>query len=105
MRACWRVGTLIGLCLGTTVALARDVFVDLAHPSACDTNNGTEAMPFKTIKAGVSAVGPGETVWVKAGIYEEAVKLPKSGRTDRHIALSAWGNDRVRIGSRRRSAR
>jgi hypothetical protein len=96
------VGTLIGLCLGTTVALARDVFVDLAHPSACDTNNGTEAMPFKTIQAGVSAVGPGETGWVKAGIYEEAVKLPKSGRTDRHIALSAWGNDRVRIGSRLR---
>jgi hypothetical protein len=94
----WTAGVLVWMGL-TTAAMARDLFVDQAHPMACDTNSGTQAQPFKTIQAGVDAVLPGETVWVKAGIYEEAVKIAKSGRTDRRMTLSAWGNDRVRIGS------
>ena len=53
----------------------------------------------------VDAAQPGDTIWVKAGDYEEPVEIEKAGAEDRgagaadkSITLSAWKDDRVRIG-------
>jgi hypothetical protein len=40
----------------------------------------------------------GDTIWVKAGLYQEPVNITKSGRHGRLFTLSAWKDDRVRIG-------
>ena len=52
---------------------ALELFVDQRHTSACNTNAGTEAAPFKTIQPAVDAAQPGDTIWVKAGDYEDKV--------------------------------
>ncbi len=54
-------------------------FVDANHPSARDSNPGTEALPFKTIGKATSLVNAGDTVFVKAGVYREMVILSRSG--------------------------
>jgi parallel beta-helix repeat protein len=62
-----------------TTCSATTYFVDANHPSARDTNPGTEALPFKTIEKATSLVNAGDTVFVKAGIYRETVILSRSG--------------------------
>lgn len=41
---------------------------------------GSEAIPFTTIKAGVSAVNVGGTVWVKPETYQENVTITQNLR-------------------------
>ena len=81
---------------------AAELFVDQKHPKADDKNPGTEAMPFQTIQAAVNKAQAGDTIWVKAGNYEEPVKIGKSATATQPIVLSAWKDDRVRIGYRPR---
>jgi len=77
----------------------RDYFVDQKHPQADDKNPGTEDKPFKTIQPAVDAANPGETVFVKAGVYGDVVKLRTFGSPYHLSTLTAWKNDRVVIGS------
>jgi parallel beta-helix repeat protein len=44
-------------------------------PSGSDTNSGSPESPFKTIGRGARALGPGETLIVKNGIYNQNIKL------------------------------
>lgn len=68
-------------------------------PVGSDANPGTEAQPFETIQKGVDAVGPGDTVVVKDGIYtgapgEPVVSLTKGGTAESWVWLKAenkWG--------------
>ena len=83
----------------TGAAWSAELFVDQSNPKADDKNAGTEALPFKTIQPAANAAQPGDTIWVKAGIYDEGLVIDKSGKIDRPITLSAWKDDRVRLGS------
>ncbi len=67
------------LTLAPAAASAAVYFVDANHPSARDTNPGTEALPFRTINKATSLVNAGDTVFVKAGVYRETVILSRSG--------------------------
>ena len=82
----------------TGVAWSSDLYVAQKDPAADDKNPGTEAKPFKTIQAGADKAQPGDTIWVKAGLYQEPVHITKSGRVGVPITLSAWKEDRVRLG-------
>jgi hypothetical protein len=93
---------LCGLCIVLVAgpAIGREYFVDQKHPEASDGNPGTEARPFKTIQPAVKLVGPGETVFVKGGLYEEPALLEGYGRLRQPKTITAWKDDRVVIGSR-----
>jgi len=80
-------------------AWSAELFVAQKDPKADDKNAGTEAAPFKTIQAAMDKVVAGDTIWVKEGVYEEALEPKSSGRADTPITLSAWKDDRVRLGS------
>ncbi len=67
------------LSLASSASSATTYFVDANHPSARDTNPGTEALPFKTIGKAATVVNAGDTVFVKAGVYREMVRLSRSG--------------------------
>ncbi len=69
----------LSLVLPSSEASATTYFVDANHPSARDTNPGTEALPFKTIGKATSLVNAGDTVFIKAGVYRETVILSRSG--------------------------
>ena len=68
-------GSLLASCAG-----AADLYVAQKDPAANDKNPGTEALPFKTIQPATDAAGPGDTIWVKAGLYQDRVHITKCGR-------------------------
>ncbi len=84
------------LVLGPT-ALAATYYVDRNHPSASDTNPGTEDQPWLTVgkAAGSTAVGPGDTVIVKQGIYRERASISRSGVEGNPVTYKANPGDRV----------
>jgi hypothetical protein len=91
----------ISLCLLLAMASSAwsaELFVDQKNPKADDKNAGTETLPFKTIPAAVALAKPGDTIWVKAGNYEEPVRIASSSKEGSPITLSAWKDDRVQIG-------
>ncbi len=94
-----RAGTVVLALLAASSAFAAQIFVAGSDPNADDKNPGTEALPFQTIQAAVDKAQAGDTIWVKQGLYEEELLPKSSGNTETPITLSAWKDDRVRIGS------
>ncbi len=86
-----------------SLAPAGELFVAQKDPGASDKNPGTEAKPLATIQAGVDKAQVGDTIYVKGGDYEETVDINKPGDINRPTVLTAWKNDRVRIGYRPKS--
>jgi pectin methylesterase-like acyl-CoA thioesterase len=84
------------------VAWPNDFFVAQKAPAASDISPGTEALPFKTIQAAIEKVQAGDTIWVKEGVYEEALEPKSSGRADTPITLSAWKDTVVLLAVLRR---
>ena len=81
------------LCLALTAgpAVAKDYFVDQRHPNASDSNQGTEAQPWKTIaRAGkAKELKPGDTVLIKTGLYRETAEITVSGEPGNPITFAA----------------
>lgn len=78
---------------------AKDYYVDQSHPQAGDKNPGSAEAPFKTIQPAVDIAKPGETIYVKSGLYSDKVIITTSGTPTHPITLTAWQDDRVIIGS------
>lgn len=55
-----------------------------------DQNPGTEAAPLRHIQTAVNLAGPGDTIFVRAGVYHEAVTMTNSGTADAPIVLTAY---------------
>jgi parallel beta-helix repeat protein len=72
-------------------------YVDPAALNATDTNPGTEYAPWKTIaRAGKAPeLRPGDTVFIKSGVYRECVDITVSGEPGRPIIFKAAPNARV----------
>ncbi len=58
-----------------------------------DTNDGSTDRPFRTIGKAVEAVGPGDVVYIRAGIYTENLVLTKSGQEGKPLILSCAPGD------------
>ena len=81
----------------TPACRAATYYVDANNPSASDTNPGTEARPWKTIGKATSLVKPGDTVFVKAGVYREIVILSRSGTAANPITIAAFPGDEGKV--------
>jgi len=55
-------------------------YVDPSHPQASDSNPGTESLPWKTIQKAADTVWAGDTVIVKAGVYNERITFENGTR-------------------------
>ena len=69
ISATWRLAIVVLVLAPSGVAGAAERFVDQKAPAADDRNPGTEAKPFKTIQTAVDVARPGDTIYVKAGLY------------------------------------
>lgn len=76
------------MCFAATT-YARIWVVDSSAPGATDSNPGTEQQPFRTIQQGVDVAGPGDTIFVMAGIYGERVTARSSGKQGQLVTLKA----------------
>ncbi len=72
---------------------AATFYVDNAHPDASDSNAGTESKPWKTIQRGADIAVGGDTVYVKDGVYYEAVKMRRSGSSGKYITFRNYPGD------------
>jgi parallel beta-helix repeat protein len=59
-------------------------------PDGSDANPGTQLQPWRTIGKAAEMVMPGDTVYVRAGVYNEAVSLDISGTSQKLINFLAY---------------
>ena len=71
-------------------------YVDTNHPQASDSNPGSESLPWKTITR-ANAVNAGDTVYIKAGVYDTTIAPDHSGTATAPITFRNYGTDVVTI--------
>ncbi len=59
-------------------------------PDGNDYNSGTLSSPWKTMTKAAKMVSPGDTVYVRAGVYMEAVRIEASGTEQKPINFLAY---------------
>jgi PKD repeat protein len=59
-------------------------------PTGSDSSPGTEALPWRTIQKAATTVSAGDTVYVRAGTYREAVRITRSGAPGAFITFAAY---------------
>lgn len=80
---------------GIRYAAASTYYVS---PDGNDSNPGTESQPWKTIQKAGDTLTPGDTVYVKAGQYNEKVTVNVSGTASGgYITISNYESDKVII--------
>lgn len=62
-----------------------------------DSNPGTEVLPWKTIQKAAGTLTAGDTVYIKAGTYNERVVPKNSGGSGNYITYTAYPGDTVTI--------
>lgn len=83
-------------------------FVLLAQPARCstyyvstsgkDTNLGTITSPWRTLQHAANSVKAGDTVYVRAGVYNEIVSIPASGSASGgYITFSSYPGELATI--------
>jgi len=74
-------------------------YVDGSAPNAADSNPGTDARPWKTLNRAGKAkeLKPGDTVFIKSGIYREDFWIKASGEPGKPITFAAAPGARVVI--------
>jgi parallel beta-helix repeat protein len=78
------------LILPQSATCAETYYVDGDHPVARDTNPGTQAQPWKTIAKATPLLQPGDTLFIKEGIYRETIALTRSGTPSSPITIAAY---------------
>jgi hypothetical protein len=58
-----------------------------------DANPGTVTQPWRTIQHAVDSVGPGDTIYVRGGTYNEWVSISTSGLPGQPITLQGYPNE------------
>ncbi len=100
----WRTIVLVVILImpmGLLVPRATAENVYYVSPDGDDGNPGTFDQPWRTIQHAVDSVGPGDTIWVRSGIYNERVVIQTSGLPGLPITLIGYpGETAVLDGSR-----
>jgi PKD repeat protein len=66
-------------------------------PSGDDSNNGSYDFPWQTLGKAAESTKAGDTVWIKAGIYNETFSPGNSGRIDAYITFQNMASETVVI--------
>ncbi len=77
-----------------TAVIARNFYVS---PSGNDSNTGEIDSPLKTISYAQSKLSPGDTLFIREGIYQELVHIDNSGNKSNPIVFTAYPNEKVVI--------
>ena len=75
-------GTIVFGLIFALAGVAEPAELFVAQEDLPPPTESRQAKPFKTIQAGVDAAKPGDTIWVKEGLYQDPVHITKSGRSE-----------------------
>ncbi len=80
-------------CAWLGCATAAEYFVS---PDGRDDAPGTSlSQPFRTLGRAAAILQPGDTCWIRAGVYREAITLTRSGRPGAPVTFARWQQERV----------
>ena len=88
------LGLLFSLFLAISESKPQDYFV---APDGANENPGTINLPFKTVQKCAEVVQPGQTCWLRAGVYPEEVRPVGSGTESAPITFAAYQDEAVTI--------
>jgi hypothetical protein len=61
-----------------------------------DSNSGTSVTePFRTIDRACQMVQPGDTCWIREGVYRETVRVTRSGRANKPVTFARFPAEHV----------
>ncbi len=76
------------------ISLAATYYVST---TGSDSNPGTQAQPWKTIQKAANTLQPGDTVYIRAGTYNEKVTPTRSGTSGNYITYRSYSGEAVTI--------
>lgn len=74
-----------------SVVWSKEFYVS---PSGSDTNSGTLELPFARIQTAVNKLQPGDTLFVRGGLYRENVSFPRSGTIRQRIIVEGYPGEK-----------
>ncbi|MBC8264078.1 MAG: CSLREA domain-containing protein [Anaerolineales bacterium] len=92
----WRAIVLVVLVIvptGLLVPHAAAENVYYVSPDGDDANPGNFDQPWRTVQHAVDSAGPGDTIWVRGGIYNEGVVIETSGLPGLSITLIGYPDE------------
>jgi len=89
------------VCLTFCAAASAAAATYCVAPNGDDSQPGTEAQPWQTLRKAAAAVQPGDTVRIKAGQYAAGPtwRVNRAGTAEKPITYRAFGDGEVRIGN------
>ncbi len=76
----------------------REYYVAAEDPRADDDNDGSRTSPWKTLCHAAEVIQPGDTVWIRGGVYRETVRVDKSGEgPERMLSFRAMPGEQVTV--------
>ena len=69
----------------------------VVSPQGADTNPGTREQPFATLRHAAAVLGPGDTCYLREGIYRETLRPERSGAPDAEITFAAFPGEEAVI--------
>jgi len=84
------ISLILGLVLLSSSAAATEYFV---NPQGSDSASGSREAPWKTIQKAAETMGPGDLVFIAAGLYHESITTVRDGDAERGpISFAALGD-------------
>jgi len=71
-------------------AQSRDIFVS---PNGNDSNTGTLEKPLATLAKATAVVAPGDTCFLRQGVYREVLRPGRSGEAGKEITFAAYQDE------------
>jgi len=91
----FRLSVLLLLSVTTPLATASDYFVAV---DGRDSNSGTSIKdPLRTVGRAAQLMQPGDTCWIREGVYRETIKLTRSGQKNNPMTFARYKEERVII--------
>jgi hypothetical protein len=87
-----RILPALGFLLAAAAGLGANDYV--VAPHGADTNPGTADAPFRTLQKAAQVLKPGDSCYVRTGVYRETVTPARSGTAEAPIVFRAFPGEK-----------